>query len=101
MIKVNKEIAKEIIEMVMEDDKRKATLEKALDRNFILTSSYNLEELTLEIYKEGFYLILEGSRCGYKVFAKDNDGKLELIRKPRELNMIYSESDKTDRIYQF
>ena len=101
MNKVNKEIAKEIIEMVMKEDKRKATLEDALYRNFMLTSSYNLEELTLEIYKEGYYLILEGARCVYKVFAKDNNGELELVRKPRELNLIYSENDKTDRIYQF
>ena len=101
MKNVNKEIAREIITMVMEDTKRKITLEKALDRNFMLTSSYNLEELTLEIYKEGFYLILEGARCSYKVFARDNDGKLELIRKPRVLNKIYSENEKTDRIYQF
>ena len=101
MIEVNKDIAREIIKLVMEDNKRKITLEKALDRNFILTSSYNLEELTLEIYKEGFYLILEGTRCSYKVFARDNDGKLELIRKPRVLNKIYSENEKTDRIYQF
>lgn len=101
MKNVNKEIVREIIAMVMEDAKRKTTLEKALDRNFILTSSYNLEELTLEIYKEGFYLILEGTRCSYKVFARDNDGKLELIRKPRVLNKIYSENDKTDRVYQF
>lgn len=101
MENVNKEIAREIIKLVMEDNKRKNNLKKALDRNFILTSSYNLEDLTLEIYKEGFYLILEGVRCSYKVFARDDDGKLELIRKPRELNLIYSENEKTDRIYQF
>ena len=101
MENVNREIAREIIAMVMEDVKRKTILEKALDRNFILTSSYNLEDLTLEIYKEGFYLILDGVRCSYRVFARNNDGKLELIRKPRELNLIYSENEKTDRIYQF
>ena len=101
MENVNKEIAREIIKLVMEDNKRKNNLKKALDRNFILTSSYNLEDLTLEIYKEGFYLILEGVRCSYKVFARDDDGKLELIRKPRVLNLIYSENEKTDRIYQF
>lgn len=70
MNKVNKEIAKEIIELVIKDDKRKATLEKALERNFMLTSSYNMEELTLEIYKEGFYLILEGQDVFIKYLQK-------------------------------
>ena len=101
MYKVNKEIAKEIIKKVIEDNKRKTTLENALDRNFMLTSSYNLEDLTLEIYKQGFYLILKGARCYYKVFAKDNDGKLELVRKPKKLDFIYSENDKTEKIYNF
>ena len=101
MYNVNKEIAKEIIKKVMEDNKRKTTLENTLNRNFILTSSYNLEELTLEIYKQGFYLILKGTRCCYKVFAKDNDGNLELIRKPKKLDLIYIENDKTEKIYNF
>lgn len=101
MYEVNKEIAKEIIKKVIEDNKRKTTLKNALDRNFILTSTYNLEDLTLEIYKQGFYLILKGTRCYYKVFAKDNDGELELVRKPKKLDFIYSENDKTEKIYHF
>ena len=50
----------------------------------------------MTIYKEGFYLVLSGTRCSFSIFAYDKDGKLEFARKPHEnkLNKIYDDSLK-------
>lgn len=95
---INDEIVRDIVKSVLSDESRKQTLEKALYRNHILTSEYDLNFVKLSIYKEGFYLTLEGTRCDYKIFAKDNDGDLELTRKPNEskLHLIYEDFGKSD-----
>ena len=94
---INIEITKEIVKKVMADASRKQTLEKALLRNYTLTTVYDLESVILEVYKEGYYLILSGTRCEYKVYAKDNDGELELTRKPNKdkLHLLYKDSGKS------
>ena len=56
----------------MPEDK-KEVLRKALQRNFDLTSSWTLELGTLTVYKEGWYIELEGCRSGFKAFILDND----------------------------
>lgn len=91
MMKINKEIAKRMIQEMPES--KKSVLSKALDRNEILTSARVLSYATIFIYKEGFLLKLEGTRCQFTVFAKDNDGELEFIRKPKDslLNLIYTD----------
>lgn len=94
----------EIIEMVKADEKRNAVLEKALMRNFYLTSSYDLPHGKFTIYKEGWYLELSGTRCGYSVFVKDNDGEMELTRKPNadKLHKLYEvEYNDMWRVYEF
>lgn len=92
---INNKIAKDIVKLVLADANRKQTLEKALTRNYMLTSTYDLEYVELEVYKEGFYLKLIGTRSQYKVYAKDNDGKLELTRKPNKnkLHFLYKDYD--------
>lgn len=89
---INHEIAIDMINRM--PDEKKNVLRKALDRNLILTSSRNLENGTMTVYKEGFYLTLEGTRCSFSVFAYDRDGEFEFTRKPREdkLNKIYKET---------
>lgn len=90
---INKEIALEILNNL--PNRKKEVLVKALNRNFILTSSYVLEQGTLAIYKEGFYLILDGTRVSFSVFAYDNDGKLIIAdRKPNDskLRHLYDDS---------
>ena len=69
---------------------KKKILENALARNAYFTSARILEFGKITIYKEGWYVELKGCQCGFKVFAKDNDGKFEYIRKPNEskLNKI-------------
>ena len=91
MIKVNREIVKKMLESMPEA--KKAVLVKALERNMILTSSWVLSSCTLVIYKEGWLLKLDGTRCSFSVFAKDNDGEFEFIRKPAEskLHKLYEE----------
>ena len=89
---VNKEITLDILASLPEG--KKQTLEKALDRNLCLTSSRNLEDGTLKIYKEGFYVRLEGTRCSFSAFAYDRDGKFEIAaRKPRDgkLSFLYEQ----------
>lgn len=88
----NEEIALEMLKKLPE--KKRATLVKAMERNFILTSEYYLSCGHMTVYKEGFYLELEGCRCKFAVYAKDNDGELEIMeRKPNEskLNKIWKD----------
>lgn len=90
MEKVNREIALAILDILPEN--KLNTLKKALDRNEILTSSYDLEEGELTIYKEGYYLELTGTRVKFSVFAYDNDGELVIAdRKPHDskLHKLY------------
>lgn len=92
----NMEVIKDIIELVRQDPKRNATLNKALDRNEILTSSRELNWLTFTVYKEGYYLEFTGTRCSFNIYARDNDGELELMRKPSVLHKLYSEHETTN-----
>ena len=91
---VNEEIMRDMLNNMPES--KKTTLSKALDRNLVLTSSRVLAFATLTVYKEGWLLTLEGTRCGFKVFARDNDGEFEFIRKPNDnkLHKLYDEHDK-------
>lgn len=89
---INKIILKEVLENLT----NKEALRKALERNEILTSTYCLADCTCTVYKEGFYFQLEGARANYNVFVLDNDGELEVTRKPHKekLNKIYTCSFK-------
>lgn len=82
MSKVNREIVDEILKEMPESKKK--VLANALDRNLMLTSARVLYSCTLVVYKEGWLVKLEGTRCSFTVFAKDNDGEFEFIRKPNE-----------------
>lgn len=90
--KINYEIAARILQEMPEE--KKASLEKALDRNFILTSARVLSMGEMTVYKEGWLLVLNGTRCKFSIFAKDNDGKFEFIRKPIEskLHKLYTQT---------
>ena len=90
--KINKEIAKEMLSILPESKKK--ALNNALERNMILTSAYVLSMGEMTIYKEGWYLVLHGTRCSFSVFAKDNDGELQIIRKPNEnkLHKLYEQT---------
>ena len=91
MHKINREIVAQILkEMPIE---KHMVLSKALDRNEVLTSARVLAGCTLTIYKEGWLVKLDGTRCSFTVFAKDNDGEFEFIRKPNEnkLHKLYEE----------
>ena len=78
----NISIIKDMINNLSEE--RKITLSKALDRNEILTTVRTLSNQTLVVYKEGWYLKLEGTRSKFFVWAWDNDGEFVVDRKPNE-----------------
>ena len=90
------DFTKTLLESMPED--RKVSLRKALDRNEALTSARTLEHGTLTTYKEGWYIELDGTRCGFKAFILDNDrfdttGEIPFrtIRKPidSKLHKLY------------
>lgn len=90
--KINYEIAMDILKNLSEEKKK--VLENALTRNLILTSSFCMSFGEMTIYKEGFLLVLKGTRCSFSVYVKDNDGILQETRKPIEnkLHKLYTES---------
>lgn len=70
-------------------------LKDALDRNEALTSTRTLEHGDFTVYREGFYVELKGTRCGFKFFVdEDDEGNLVFTRKPNEskLHKEYKES---------
>lgn len=75
-------------------DGKKAVLEKALKRNFYLTSAWIMEFGKIRVYKEGWYLQLFGTRSSFSVWAFDNDGEFIYGRKPHEskLHFLYEAS---------
>lgn len=103
LFKNAKEIINIIINLVLEDENKSKTLNNAVDRNFILTSENSLPYCTLEIYKQGYYLILEGTRCNFKVFVEDKDSDLKIKRKPNKnkLDLIYTCNGDTNKVYNF
>ena len=66
-----------------------------LDRNSALTSTWDLVHGEVNVYKEGWYITLTGTRCGFSVFAWDRDGDIEIAdRKPHDnkLHFLYTDS---------
>lgn len=87
---INKEIVLDMLKKL--PDKKLSALQNALERNQWLTSVKNLESCELIVYKEGFYLTLNGTRCSFSVFAYDNDGELSIQdKKPHDskLHVLY------------
>ena len=104
---MNKKINYEMALRIMNEmpNEKKESLSKALDRNMILTSARFLSMGEITVYKEGWLLVLNGTRCKFSVFAKDNDGEFEFIRKPNEnkLHKLYQQTlyfNESD-FYQF
>jgi len=97
LTKTDREIIKDVL-MNMPEEK-KAQLDKACEINHHLTSTWELEDVTMTAYNEGFYIEFKGTRCGFKVWVYDNDGELVVGRKPveRKLNKLWECYDKTSR----
>lgn len=91
MDKNNMELVMDILHNL--PNTKKEVLGKALTRNCILTSVYVLSSCTLYVYKEGFYVELEGTRAAFRIWVADNDGELVYGRKPAEktLHHLYNE----------
>lgn len=89
--KNNRELAYDMLEQL--SDAKKAQLDKFLSRNEALTSTYGCSFGNLRIYKEGWYLTLDGTRSQFSVWYYDNDGELVEGRKPNEstLHFLYEE----------
>ena len=101
MTRWNEELIKDMLAQMPES--KKELLKKACHRNCLLTSSYSLENLTLTVYKEGWYIEMEGCRVNFKLWAGDNDGEFVFGRKPAEsrLNRLYSTFTKADNVVDF
>ena len=95
-----KQINREMIRMIMNEmpEQKKQQYKNACVRNGLLTSSYNLPWASIRVYKEGWYVEFEGTRSRFAVFAKDNDGEIEIIRKPNEnkLHFIYADGGQNE-----
>lgn len=89
--RVNKEIVARILNEMPES--KKEVLRRALERNSILTSAAVLSSCTLTIYKEGWLVKLDGTRCSFSVYAEDDDGEFVFKRKPNEnkLHKLYEQ----------
>ena len=91
-----KDFALMLLEAMPEE--KKESLRNALNRNSYFTSAWTLEHGTLTVYKEGWYIELNGCQSGFKVFILDNDRfdetgtvPFKVIRKPvdSKLNPLY------------
>lgn len=91
MYKVNRELLFQMLKDMPEP--KKEVLRKALTRNSLLTSCRTLEHCYFTVYKEGFLIELCGTRCGFAVYANDNDGNFAFMRKPNKnkLHKLYSD----------
>lgn len=74
--------------------RKKNVLGNALERNSALTSTKTLEHGTMRVYKEGFYLVLNGTRCSFSIWEGDDDDGFKYGRKPtdRKLNFLHEVS---------
>lgn len=86
-----REVAEMTVEMMFEvlPKEKKEVFENACHRNDILTTYYGLGFSELSIYKEGYYLKMDGTRSSFAVFVKDNDGELEVTRKPKDSKLSF------------
>ena len=89
-----KKIANMTVEMIFEamPESKKEVFRNACARNDILTTTYGLMFSTLTVYKEGFYIEMNGTRSRFAAFARDYDGELVIERKPKadKLNELWS-----------
>lgn len=88
---VNEMIAIEILQQMPE--KKKYALSNTITRNYMLTTDSYISNVRIEVYKQGWYLVITGTRCKFAVWAGDNDGEYIFTRKPRadKLNRLYTE----------
>lgn len=70
-------------------EQKKEVFRNACYRNLLMTSTYMLGFSSLNVYKEGYYLTMEGTRSSFSVFMEDNDGELVLKRKPKDEKLHY------------
>ena len=91
MTDTRKEIAEMTVEMMFDamPESKKEVFRKACYRAALLTSYYGLGFSTLSIYKEGYYLTMEGCRSSFAVFVKDDDAELSVVRKPKDDKLSY------------
>lgn len=83
------EIAQQMVAQMPAE--KKESLRNAISRNYILTSHDGLNWSTMRVYREGWYLVLEGTRSGCNIWAGDDDGAFRFGRKPAEdrLHLLY------------
>ncbi len=73
---------------------RAEKLYHALERNYILTTAFCLSWGNVEVYEEGFYINLTGTRCNFTAFYDDKNEIF--IRKPRKRTLIWKTSSEVN-----
>ena len=97
---LNREFTKDILRAMPEDKKK--VLVNALDRNCILTSYWGLDNQSVEVYKEGWYIKMEGCRSSFTMWVGDNDGEFVFgNRKPRKLSYLHSYNPDIEFMHDF
>ena len=85
----------------MPEEKNKVLI-NALTRNDILTSFWGLGNQVVEVYKEGWYINMEGCRCSFAMWVEDNDGEFVFgKRKPKNIHLLYRYDPDIDFMHEF
>lgn len=91
MTTTNMEIIKDMLESL--PTYKLDQLERALDQNFHYTGTRILETAELEVYKQGFRLLLFGCRTSFRCVFSDSDGELHFVTaKPHGWELLYTDS---------
>ena len=93
MAHINEEMLIDFLAAMPEEKKQK--VERLCKLNHHYTSTYGPSSVDMLIYKEGWYVTLNATRCSYSFFVKDNDGEFKFTRKPKKLHLLYIDYFKT------
>ncbi len=76
---------------------KKEQLRSTLERNYLLTTCYDLPMVEIRTYIEGWQVILSGTKCRFSIWAFDRDGEFEYGRKPveKKLHLLHGEYGAT------
>lgn len=87
---INHDLALDILRAMPE--KKKEALRRALAINNHNTSARMLEHGSMTVYKEGWYVELNGCRCSFAVYAEDHDGEIIPMQRKtieKKLHFLY------------
>lgn len=88
MQEFNKNFTIEILMAMPEEKKR--MLEKQMERTGYLTTYFGLDYQDVDVYKEGWYIKMDGCQSSFRIWVGDNDGEFVFgKRKPKDSKLSY------------